>query len=320
MVEQIEMPDEFTAPRGTGAQLRLAREKLGLTIKQLADRTRIPQRHIETIEAGNFSALPGRAYAVGFVRTLSRETGLDADAMVAQLRDELDTFGGDFRDRRETYQPGDPSRAPSRTLVWVSVVATGVLLAGLYMAARLLFSPAADLPSLVGDEPPVTATPTPASPAVDPSGPVTFTAQGTVWVRFTNADGTRLMEGELAEGQTFTVPPDAVGPRLLTGRPDLLTVAIGGRAVAPISALPETVQNVPVDAASLLARAAPAASAVGAGPATSAATAAATPARQPAARRPSASVTTTPEPAAAPEVSEPQAAAPVAEEPAPAAQ
>lgn len=258
MNEQIEMPNESLAPRGTGPQLRLAREKLGLTIAQMAERTRIPQRHIETIEAGNFGALPGRAYAVGFVRTLARESGLDEATMVARLRDELDSIGPEFRERRETYEPGDPSRAPSRTLVWFSVVAAALLLAGLFMAYRVLFSPAAELPSLVAAEEattePAAAVPTPQVTASAAGGAVTLTAQGSVWLRVSNADGTRLMEGELAEGDTYTVPAEADGPRILTGRPDLLTVTVGGRAVPPLSTQPLTISDVPVDAASLLAR------------------------------------------------------------------
>lgn len=254
MTEQIEMPEEFTAPRGTGPQLRAAREKLGLSVRQMADRTKIPQRHIETIEAGDFAALPGRAYAVGFVRTLAREGGLDEEVMVTRLREELGSRASEHRERRETYEPGDPSRAPSSRLVWFSVIAVLVLLAGLFMAARLLFTPAAELPSLVEEAEPAAANASPAVDAPAASGAVTFTALGDVWVRFTDSAGTRLMEGNLAQGESYTLPADAAGPRLVTGRPDLLSITVGGRAVPPLSTEPLTVSNAPVDAASLLAR------------------------------------------------------------------
>lgn len=264
MTEQIEMPEEFTAPRGAGPQLRLAREKLGLSIKELADRTRIPLRHITSIEAGEFASLPGRAYAVGFARTMARETGLDEEGIVEKVSAELDSFGPNPRVLRETYEPGDPARAPSRQLVWFSVGAAIILLAGLYMAARLLFAPAAELPSLVEDQEVAPATATgsggqPASaPVGDPAGAVTFTAQGAVWVRITDAGGRRLIEGEMVQGDTFTLPADAEGPRIITGRPDLLAITVGTRAVPALSTEPLTVSNLPVDAASLLARPAPA--------------------------------------------------------------
>lgn len=261
MTEQIEMPEDSLAPSGPGAQLRQAREKLGISIKQLADRTRIPQRQIAVIEAGDFGALPGRAYAVGFARTMARETGLDEEVIVELVRAELDSLAPATQQRRETYEPGDPARAPSSKLVWYSVIAGLILLAGLFMAARVLFTPAAELPSLV-EEAEVSvaveaaAPPAPAA-AADPRGAVAFTARGTVWVRLSDAAGRRLIERELAQGESFTVPADAEGPRIITGRPDLLAITIGGRAVPPLSAEPVTVSNVPVDAVSLLARPAP---------------------------------------------------------------
>jgi cytoskeleton protein RodZ len=264
MSDQIEMPEEFTAPRGAGPQLRLAREKLGLTVEQMAERTRIPLRQIAAIEAGDFAALPGRSYAVGFARTMARECGLDEEAIVEKVRAELDSFGPSQRQYRETYEPGDPARAPTRRLVWFSIGAVVLLLIGLYAMSRVLFAPAAELPSLVAaeaDSAQVAGGPAQgdAVPAVDPAGAVTFTAQGAVWVRFSDADGRRLMEGEMAQGDTFTVPTDAEGPRIITGRPDLLAITVGERAVPRLSTEPVTVSNVPVDAASLLARPAPAA-------------------------------------------------------------
>ncbi|MCL6250892.1 DUF4115 domain-containing protein [Altererythrobacter sp. KTW20L] len=264
MTEQIEMPEEFTAPRGAGPQLRLAREKLGISVEQMALRTRIPLRQIAAVEAGDFAALPGRAYAVGFARTMARETGLDEEVMVEKVRAELDSSGPSQREHRETYEPGDPARAPTRRLVWFSIGAVVLLLAGLYAMSRVLFAPAAELPSLVEDEAEsaqVAGAPAEgdAAPAADPAGAVTFTAQGTVWVRFSDADGRRLMEGEMDEGESFTVPADAEGPRIITGRPDLLAITVGDRAVPMLSTDPVTVSNAPVDAASLLARPAPAA-------------------------------------------------------------
>jgi len=305
MTEQIEMPEDSIAPRGAGPQLRLAREKLGMSVKQLADRTRIPQRQIEAIEAGNFSALPGRAYAVGFARTMARETGLDEEAIVEMVRAELDSFGPTTVQRRETYEPGDPARAPSSKLVWFSVVAGLILLAGLFMAARVLFTPAAELPSLVDDAEASAAAETAAmlapETAADPQGAVTFTARGAVWVRLSDGAGRRLIERELGPGDSFTVPADAAGPRIITGRPDLLAITIGGRAVPPLSAEPLTISNVPVDAASLLARPAPQPTA----------SPAATPARSPAAT-PARSTATSParSPALSPEPSPEMSPAP----------
>jgi hypothetical protein len=67
------------------------------------------------------------------------------------------------------------------------------------------------------------------------------------------------MQKQLARGESYTVPADAFEPRLWTGRPDALTVTIGGQAVPALSDHRGIVRDVPVTAQALLARATPAA-------------------------------------------------------------
>lgn len=261
MTDQIEMPEEFTAPRGAGPQLRYARERLGLSVGDIAARTKISQRHVEDLEAGNYGAFTSRTYAIGFARTVAKAVGLDGEAIAAQVRGELNALQPATR-TTASYEPSDPARVPSQPLVWFSLVALALLLAGLFFAYRTLFSPAAELPSLVEQQEAeqaaarasAAATPEPAAS----SGPVTFTATDErVWVSFYDADGLRLLEKELARGESFTVPAEARGPMIRTARPEALSITIGGRPVAPLATEMMTLRDVPVDAASLLARAAP---------------------------------------------------------------
>ena len=260
MTEQIEMPEESLAPRGAGPQLRLAREKMGLSVKDVAEQTRISQSNIEKIEAGDFAALPGRTYAMGFARSFAKVVELDQNDIAAMVRAELNAYTPEHRDARETFQPGDPTRAPSGRLVWFSIIALLILMAGLFTAYPLLFSPAAEQPSLVESQEAADAAALAAASendaaAADPSGAVVFTStEPGVWVRFYDGEGRRLMEKEMDEGETYTVPADAEGPQLWTGRPYALTITVGGRAVPRLAEDLVTMRDVPVDAASLLAR------------------------------------------------------------------
>jgi cytoskeletal protein RodZ len=260
MTEQIEMPEDSLLPQGVGPQLRLAREKRGLSIADVAEATRISQRHIAAIEAGDFATLPGRTYAFGFARSIAKSVGLDQEDVCAKVRAELDDLGPADGGRFNSYEPGDPARAPSARLVWFSIIALVILLAGLFMAYRVMFSPSVELPSLVAEqEAKEAAAPAPETTeelvANVASGEVTFTSTAdAVWVRFYDAAGRRLMEKEMALGETYTVPSDANGPQLWTGRPDALTITVGGRAIARLSEEDVTMRDVPVDAASLLAR------------------------------------------------------------------
>lgn len=247
---------------GPGERLRAARESAGLTLEQVAAETRIPVRHLETIEAGKFSSLPGRTYAVGFSRTFAKLVGLDQDEIVEQVRDELGVEAADYHESAAgAYEPGDPNRAPTGGLVWMSLVAIVLLLAGGYAFYNSVLSPSTDLPAQVADDDSEDTRATngageqqAAASDVDPNGAVVFAAQGTVWVRFEDANGNRLFESEMSEGQSFTVPANAQGPVLMTGRPDLLNITIGGRPIAKISEDITTVVDVPVSAQALLDR------------------------------------------------------------------
>ena len=245
--------------------MREAREARGLSLEQLAAETRIPQRHLQTIEAGEFSALPARTYAIGFSRTYARAVGLDDADVAERVRAELDAQDLEPRNRVAGFEPGDPARVPSRALGWLSVVAVVLVLAGLFFAARSFFAPAAELPSLIEQQEAeqaekTAAQPRPAAqrPVAAASGPVVFTALDEAWVRFYTADGT-VAEMLMARGDTYTVPAAAERPMLRTGRPDALQITIGGRRVPRLAEEQRVVSDVPVTAEALLARGRPAA-------------------------------------------------------------
>ncbi|HVE87994.1 MAG TPA: helix-turn-helix domain-containing protein [Myxococcales bacterium] len=61
----------------SGELLRRVRESRGLTIQQIADRTRISARHLENIEADRYTAFPVTVYLRGILTNLARELGLD---------------------------------------------------------------------------------------------------------------------------------------------------------------------------------------------------------------------------------------------------
>lgn len=279
-----EAPESLAAHgRRAGSMLAEARAKAGLELTEVAAKTRIPQRHLEAIEAGDYGRLPSRTYAVGFSRTYARLLGLDERAITEQVR--LDLEAGDPQGlplRPDRFEPGDPARVPSRRLAWFSALAVVLLVIGAFTFYRTYFSPGLGpapltTPSPASTQRVITSGPGSARPAAAPvaatGGAVVFTGlvDGT-WVRFYDAAGKRLFEGQMAKGQTFTVPADAQGPKAWTGRPNALAITIGGRPVPMLSDSEVVMKDVPVDAAALLARpatpAAPATATAPAGPAT----------------------------------------------------
>ena len=143
--DMIEAPP--VVPQNAGARLRAARESMGLTVEQVAAQTRIPLRHLITIESADYDKLPGRTYAVGFSRTYAKTVGLNENEIVTMVRAELDERSGRDSHRPATFEPGDPARVPSRGLGWLSVAAVVLLLAGGFAFFRTALAPAGELPS-----------------------------------------------------------------------------------------------------------------------------------------------------------------------------
>lgn len=276
--------------------LRAAREAAGLDMKQLSQLTRVTSRHLEAIEAGDYASLPGRPYALGFARSYARAVGLDEKVIADLVRAELDRQAPNVPPRViNQFEVGDPIKTPTRLTGWLAAgLALAIALAG-FVFWRSYYSPSAELPSLIGPEEATTPVPPPpaaasATPSI-PSGPVVFTAtQDRIWVKFYDGMGKQILQKELAKGESFTVPADAKDPKLWTGRPDALSITIGGQTVPPIAEKEGIVKDVPVTAAALLSRAAtPAPSATEATPPTT--SAAAAPRRNPV-RRPVAAPST----------------------------
>jgi hypothetical protein len=60
-----------------GEAIRRIREARGLTVQQIALRTKVTRHHIENIEADRFDALPAPVYLRGILLSLARELRLD---------------------------------------------------------------------------------------------------------------------------------------------------------------------------------------------------------------------------------------------------
>ena len=255
-VEEAELPLE-----SVGARLARAREAAGLSRAASCARTRIPERQLAAIEAGDFAALPGRTYAVGFSRTYARALGLDEKAILDAVRAELAAKEPERNHHvANQFEPGDPARVPSSKLAWLSALAALVVVLAGFAWWGGYFSPGGTLPSILPQETPAPVNaPAQAAPAAAPtSGAVTFTAErDRVWVKFTDATGNQLMQKELVQGESYTLPEGSEGVLLTTARPDALAISIDGKAVPHLSEVQTTMRNVPVSAAALLARPAP---------------------------------------------------------------
>lgn len=152
-----EMPHVEAEPMTVGQELKAARARMGMSLSDLAAETRVPMRHLESIERSEFSALPGHTYTVGFVRSYARAVALDDIAIVNALRRELSSGGHErYEAPLQNYDPADPARVPSKTLVW-----TAAAVAAMVLVAYLIFRSYALTPTTAPQTPePITASTT----------------------------------------------------------------------------------------------------------------------------------------------------------------
>lgn len=249
---------------GAGTILRKTREAKGLTLDQVASETRIPVRHLEVMEEGDFANLPARTYATGFARTYAKMLGLDAEEIVAKVREELAVEGDGYRERGSTFEPGDPAKIPSAGLAWAGGIAAILLVAGAIAFYSTYYGAGTGPDPLQVEAPAVTeqVAIAPAGSAqsdqaaIPLDGQVVFTAlEDGIWVRFYDEGGDKLLEKLMDSGERYEVPAEAKQPRINTGRPDALAITIGGQQVPKLAEEPVVIGDAPVSAAALLARA-----------------------------------------------------------------
>lgn len=254
--ELAEPADLFPLP--VSQQLSSAREAKGLTLENVAEKTRIPLRHLHAIEEGDFAALPSSTYAVGFVRAFARVVDCDEVALAAQVREEmgLPSRPGATIGKSSSMTPPEPDRIPPRAFAWTAAL-LAVLLIGGFLIWRSGSTPDTTMTAAL-DGPATTegraVAPTAQSSAAAPTGEVVLTATDEVWVQVRDGAGGTLVSRTLQPGERFAVPAGAPEATVTVGRPEALTVTVGGQEVAPLGPPGRAVSDVPVTAAALTSR------------------------------------------------------------------
>ena len=95
------------------------------------------------------------------------------------------------------------------------------------------------------------ASPQPVTPAPAAAGPVVLTATDAVWLQVKDGSAV-LKQGELAAGETYTVPADAAAPLLTTGKPEALRITVGNQQAPAVGEPGRTVSGVSLKAVDLM--------------------------------------------------------------------
>ncbi len=185
-----------------GRKLSEARRQRGWSLEEVADRIRIRREFLAALEEMNVKLLPGKAYALAFLRSYARELGIDEHAIVDQFQDESALTREDA-----VKQLRNPTSKPRRERPWMWAAGL-VVVAGLFVGWR-----AWDVNRNPEPEVATAVAPSGVSVAQGASQPVTarriveVRAITEAWLEARGPDGTVFLSRTLQAGDVYR--PDA---------------------------------------------------------------------------------------------------------------
>ena len=114
--------------REVGAQLRQVRLERGEELDEVAQHLRIKATYLFGIEQGDLSTMPGRTYALGFLRSYADYLGFDGDDLIVQIKSTVANLTDRTRLRIRTPLP--ESRLPKVPILVLSLAAIAGIYAG----------------------------------------------------------------------------------------------------------------------------------------------------------------------------------------------
>ena len=114
--------------REVGAQLRQVRLERGEELDDVARHLRIKATYLFGIEQGDLSTMPGRTYALGFLRSYADYLGFDGDDLIVQIKSTVANLTDRTRLRIRTPLP--ESRLPKMPILVLSLAAIAGVYAG----------------------------------------------------------------------------------------------------------------------------------------------------------------------------------------------
>jgi len=235
-----------------GENLRRERELRGVSLREIAESTKISVRFLQALENDRVDVLPGGIFPRAFVKQYSAYLGLDPERAAADF---LLQHGRPEPDARRT-----PSPAQRRTLLTpgtaffavVAVVALFFTIRGLRDEGELAPAPALPSPTTSAVLPTDRVYPPPVARAASPARDtllLTMTAQQECWVE-ARADGETIINRVLAEGESETL--EARGEIVLSvGNAGGLSIRVNDQPGLPLGRSGEVRKNIVITRQSL---------------------------------------------------------------------
>jgi cytoskeletal protein RodZ len=232
-----------------GDTLADARRQAGLTVTQVADRTRIRETIIRGIEQDDFSACGGDFYARGHIRSIASVVGTDP---VPLIREYDEAHGAPEAMRAaDVFEPSTPLRIKERrSLNWSVAMILALLVIIGYGAYHLVSSSSSSHGKAAAAlaAPTRHPTPRPSSPSPTPTRTapasndviIHLTAVEDCWVYLTSDQGNNtIYSGVVPAGSTQTWK-ETQDVSLRLGNPAGVVLTVNGKKQSPGTSQPVT--------------------------------------------------------------------------------
>lgn len=125
-----------------GEKLRQAREAQGISIREVADQTRISALYLECIENDDYRTLPGGIFNKGFVKSFAKYLGLDPQEALQDYAELLAGQNINPDEEVKTYRPevltGNRGNSSTLSTVFFAAVILGLMILGVLMLLKYL--------------------------------------------------------------------------------------------------------------------------------------------------------------------------------------
>lgn len=233
-----------------GEILRRTRVHYGQSVRDVEQAIRVRASQIEAIETDHTENLPGRVYAIGFVRSYSEYLGLDGGKMVELFKRQQGTKPR--TPELEFPAPASESKLPSAWLIAACLVVV-VMMPVLYMAVT---GETDSKPAVIPEVPEHLQTDTLSILTLDKDiqaaqseakqSEIFINVKENSWVEIKNAESEVLISRVLESGEQYYVPnsPDLV---ITLGNAGAVEFDTGGGKFISFGKTGESVKDIPLD-------------------------------------------------------------------------
>jgi cytoskeletal protein RodZ len=241
-----------------GQELKKDREARGISLKAVADATRITQRQLEAVESDRLDALPGGFFVKGILRNYAKAVGLDEEEVLERYRRAGVLAAGEPDRARKQAPEAGSSKKRARSLAGAAAAVIVILSFAVYFLTRpeKHGAPPADVsPSPAAAIRPETVPPTAPSleaavaPETEKGLRLKMTFVEKTWIQV-YADGRLAMDGLRSAGDSAEVRADT---ELLVhlGNAGGLTYALNEKPGKPLGRSGAVVKNIRITALNL---------------------------------------------------------------------